>query len=291
MANADILIKYEGGDADRHLVEMRALGNSLLGFERIISDGLIFLGEDRLPKRGERHALVVRAKEPVIGSSEIPVILTQATGLLPFAWWLMQTGAAEAVSYFATYVFTKLSGRNSEAQAALDAMVKMREIEAKERTISQQQWLEHDAGWRDQLFALTNRLAASAIRAVTPVGPSVDHFKLNGTKAPTLLVDLPTADAIRAKGELEVTDLRPIDLRVDGFVHHSKKLNVENPELPGCYISADVRDPVFDQVPNVYTEAAAIQSIIRVQAKLGYRAGILERIYIMDHGERLDDAA
>lgn len=291
MADADIVIKYEGGDADRHLVEMRALGHSLLGFERIISDGLIFLGEDRLPRRGERHALVVRAKEPVIGSSEIPINLTQAAELLPFAWWLMQTGAAEAVSYFASYIFTKLSGRNSEAQAALDAMVKMRGIEAKEQAINQHQWLEHEAGWRDQLLTLTHRLAMPAIRAVTPVGPSVDHFKLNGSKAPALLVDLPTADAIRAKGELEVTDLRPMELRVDGFVHHSKKLNVENPELPGLYISADVRDPIFERVPNVYTAAAATKSAIRVQAKLGYRAGVLERIYIMDHGDRLDDAA
>jgi hypothetical protein len=284
MADADIVIKYEGGDADRHLVEMRSLGNSLIGFERIISDGLIFLGEDRLPKRGERHPLVVRAKEPVIGSSEIPVILTQAAGLLPFAWWLMQTGAAEAVSYFTTYVFTKLSGRNGEAQATLDAMIRMREIEGRERLLSQQQWL-------DCLTTLVGRLARPAIQAVYPVGPSVDQFKLNGTKAPALLVDLPTADAIRAKGELEVTDLRPIDVRVDGFVHHSKKLNVENPEMPGAYIYADVRDPIFEQVPNIYTQAAANQSTIRVQAKLGYRAGVLERIYIMDHGDRLDDAA
>ncbi|MEQ1496292.1 MAG: hypothetical protein ABL912_11125 [Novosphingobium sp.] len=284
MADADIVIKYEGGDADRHLVEMRSLGNSLIGFERIISDGLIFLGEDRLPKRGERHPLVVRAKEPVIGSSEIPIILTQATGLLPFAWWLMQTGAAEAVSHFVTYVFTKLSGRNREAQVTLDTMVKMREIEGKERLLSQQQWL-------DALTTLVGRLARPAIQAVYPVGPSVDQFKLNGSRAPALLVDLPTADAIREKGELEVTELRPIDLRVDGFVHHSKKLNVENPELPGGYISADVRGPIFEQVPNVYTEAAATQAVIRVQAKLGYRAGILERIYIMDNGDRLDDAA
>jgi hypothetical protein len=88
-----------------------------------------------------------------------------------------------------------------------------------------------------------------------------------------------------------VTELRPINLRVDGFVHHSKKLNVENPDQAGAYISADVRDPVFEQVPNVYTEAAANKSVISVQAKLGYRAGLLERIYIMDHGDRLDDVA
>lgn len=291
MADADIVIKYDGGDADRHFVEMRSFGNSLLGFERIISDGLIFLGEGRLPRRGERHARIVKAKEPVIGSTELPIVLTQAAGLLPLGWWLLQTGAAEAVSYFATYVFTKLSGRKTEAQEALEALVKMREIEAKERVAAERQWLEHEASWRDQLFTLTNRLAMSAIRAVAPIGPSVDQFKLNGSKAPPLLVDLPTADAIRARGELEVTELREIELRVDGFVHHSKKLNVENPEQPGCYISADVRDPIFEQVPNAYTEAAANQSVIRVRAKLGYRAGLLERIYIMDSETRLDDAA
>ncbi|MEZ5709422.1 MAG: hypothetical protein R3E02_11665 [Blastomonas sp.] len=291
MAEADIIVKYEGGDADRHNVEMRALGNSLLGFERIISDGLIFLGENRLPKRGERHKLVVKAREPVVGSSQLLVDLTPYAGLLPFAWWMMQTGAAEAVSYFMTYVFTRLSGRNRESQNALDAMTKMREIEARERIATQQQWLESEAQWRDQLFALTNKLALAAIRAVTPVGPSVDTFKLNGSAAPLLIIDLPTADAIREKGELEVTELQQIDLRVDGFVLHNRKLNVENPNIPGSYISADVRDPVFEQVPNAYTEAAANRSIIRVQAKLGFRSGLLERIYIMDHGDRLDDAA
>lgn len=291
MSDADIVIKYEGGDADRHFVEMRSLGNSLIGFERIISDGLIFLGEDRLPKRGERHPLVVRAKEPVVGSSEIPIMLTQATGLLPFAWWLLQTGAAEAVGHFVTYVLAKLGGRNGEAQAACDAMVEMRRVEADERIETQKLWLEHEARRQDQLIELVNRLAVPAIRAVTPVGPSVNQFKLSASNITPLIVDLPTADAIRAKGELEITELRTIDLKVDGFVHHSKKLNVEHPDQPGHYISADVRDPAFEQIPNAYAEAAARQAVMRVQAKLGYRAGLLERIYIMDHGTPMHDAA
>lgn len=302
MAGADLVVKYQGGDAEKHNVEMRALGHSLIGFERILSDGLIFLSEDRLPKRGERHTLIVHAREPRVGSSEIEVFLTQATGLLPLGWWLMEVGAGEAVSHFATWVFAKLGGQNADAKAALKAMERMREIEAKERVATreieanerldaQRQWLEHEAGWRDRLFALTDKLSNAAIQAVRPIGPSVDNFKLNGSKAPPLLVDLPTADVIRAKGELEVTDLQPIDLRVDGFVHHNKKLNVEHPELSGRFMSADVRDPLFDSVPNAYTEAAANKSTLRVQAKLGYRAGALEKIYIMDLGDRLDNAA
>lgn len=291
MIEAELVIKYDGGDAAQHTVEMRALGLSLLGFERIVSDGLIFMGYNRLPKRRERHHLAVKAREPAIGSTTIPFDIADSLALLPFGWWLMQTGAGEVVSHWMTFVFTKLSGRQSEAQAAMNALVKMREQELAGQAENQRQWLEHEAGWRDQLFQLTNRLAHAAIQAVTPIGPSVDTVRLNGSSAPPLLIDLPTADAIRAKGELEVTPLQSIDLRLDGFVHHTKKLNVENPESPGSFISADIRDPAFEQVPNAYTETANIKGVLRVQAKLGYRAGVLEKIYIMDHGDRLDDAA
>lgn len=295
MEKPDLIVKYEGGDADKHNVEMRSLGHSLIGFERIISDGLIFLGENRLPTRGERHTLNVHAREPQVGSSEIEVFLTQGAGLLPLGWWLLEVGAGEAISYFTTWVFSKHGGRKAEAKAAHDAMVRMREIEAEERIASreieakerleaQKQWLDHDAGWREGLYQLTDKLAIPAAQAVRPVGPSVDRFKLNGSKAPSFLMDLPTADVIRAKGELEVTELRLMELKVDGFVHHNKKLNVENPDRPGKFISADVRDPQFEKMPNAYTEAAANQSTLRVQAKLGYRGGNLDRIYIMDVG-------
>lgn len=287
---SDLKISYSGGDADKHAVEMRALALSLLGMEKIISDGLIFMGEDRMPKRKERHQLAVKAKEPEAGSAVIPVDLDSLATLLPLGWWVLQTGAGEVVGHFMTYVFALLGSRKSEADEAMEQLARIREIEARERVETQRQWLEHEAGWRDQLFTLANRLAAAAIKAVTPVGPSVDQLKLNGA-APPFTVDLPTADAIRAKGELEVTELREIDLRLDGFVHHSKKLNVENPESPGTFISADIRDPAFETVPNVYTEAANTKSTLRVLAKLGYRAGVLEKIYVMDHGGRLDDAA
>ena len=63
MAEAQLIIKYDGGDAAKHTVEMRALGLSLIGFERIVSDGLIFMGHNRLPKRRERHELAVKARE------------------------------------------------------------------------------------------------------------------------------------------------------------------------------------------------------------------------------------
>ena len=58
MADADFRIVYEGGDADGHAMDMRALALSMLGAERIISDGLIILTERRLPRRGERAPVI-----------------------------------------------------------------------------------------------------------------------------------------------------------------------------------------------------------------------------------------
>lgn len=165
MAEAQLIIKYDGGDAAKHTVEMRALGLSLIGFERIVSDGLIFMGHNRLPKRRERHQLAVKAREPSIGSTEIPFDIVQSLPLLPLGWWLMQTGAAEVVSHWITFAFAKLSGRSGEPQAAMEALVKMREFELADKAETQRQWLEHDAGWRDQLFALANRLAPAAVQA------------------------------------------------------------------------------------------------------------------------------
>ena len=291
MTEAQLIIKFDGGDAAHHSVEMRALGLSLIGFERIVSDGLIFMGHNRLPKRRERHQLVVKAREPARGSTEIPFDIAQSVSLLPLGWWLLQTGAGEIVSHWMAFVFARLSGRRDEEQVALDALLKSREQELAAKAESEQRWLEHEAEWRDQLFALANRLANPAIQAVTPVGPSVDSVKVQGSAVSPFLIDLATADAIRAKGDLEVTSLKEIELRLDGFVHHTKKLNVENPERPGTFISADVRDPAFEAVPNAYTETANVKGVLRVKAKLGYRAGALEKIYILDHSGRLDDAA
>lgn len=285
MADDQIFMKYEGGDADRHSVEMRALGNSMIGLERIISDGLIFFGHGRLPRRGERHELVVRAKEPVTGSSIIPVSLDVATGLLPLGWWLLQTGAGHVITTWMSLVFSKLSGQAGGVQMALESLVKMREIEARERLAAQKMWLASEEHSRELMLRLVDRLSPAAIRAVSPIGPSVDQLTFNAPGSTSTTVDLPAADAIRSKGELVISDLQSLVVKVDGFVHHSKKLNIENPESPGSFISADVRDPSFDDPPNIYTEAAAARTSIQVQAKLGRRNHVLERIYIM-HGQK-----
>lgn len=89
------------------------------------------------------------------------------------------------------------------------------------------------------------------------------------------------ADAIRAKEILEVGDMEKIRVRVDGVTIHNRSLKVELPEYPGKFYSAEVRDPAFDQTPNIYT--AAIGQFLDVEAKPTRRPnGDLVKLYIMN---------
>ena len=70
---------------------------------------------------------------------------------------------------------------------------------------------------------------------------------------------------------------------IDGVVLHNRTLKVEVPDRPGAFMTADVRDPIFDQAPNIYT--SAIGSSLEVEAKAVRRAdGELAKLYILNAG-------
>lgn len=232
--------------------------------------------------------VIVKAKEPRIGSSEIDAFLQTAPGVLPFVWSVLTDGTSNYVWRWVSFVLSYLGGRKKEANTHLEEMLNIIRAHGAERQHSQEQWIAHDAAWRDKIFAHLDRLVGPAIQAVAPVGPSVRSAGFSAGAAPLLKVDEPMADAIRSKGELEVGDLQDMTLRLDGFVHHTRRLNVENPEEPGQFLYADVKDPLFEDVPNVYTDAANRKATITVQAKPAYRSGKLERIYIMDFRAEID---
>jgi hypothetical protein len=292
VADTEILIKFEGGDADRyHGVDMRLLGRSLAGFDRIISDGLILITENRVARHRERAPIVIIAKEPRKGSAEFYGDLAPAIGMFPFAWQLVQDGAGKIVWSWVSFVLEYFGGRKADAEKHLETIVRLREIEAQERQLSEERWHEQMGAFRDQTFQVLNKLVDASQQAVSPVGPSVTKVNFISGPSPGTEIDAAKADAIRAGGDFDVGDLQRMTLKTDGFVFHNRKLNVHHPDGSGRFISADVKDPIFDKEENVYARAAARKASIRVQAKPVYRGGKLERLYIMDFEGEIDEAA
>ena len=283
MAEPNIAIRFDGGDASRNVIDMRLYGQSLMGLERIISDGIILLSARRLPKRGERAPLIVKAKEAIEGSHSTPALIAENSHLLQLGWSLLTSSGDEIIFNWVSFVLNWLSGNKNEAEKNLDALMETQRmhLEASERADIRRH--EEAEKWRALAYQLVDRLAGAGAQAVAPVGPSartLDFATRPG--AEPFRIDEPMADVIRSKGELEIDPMQELTLKTDGFAYHTRTVTVAHPEQPGKFIQAHVQDPIFDSEPNPYSEAASKAATIRVIGKIARREGVLKKIYLMD---------
>lgn len=278
----EITIKYEGGDADKHLVDMRLLGRSLQGFDQIMSAGIIFYIHKRIPKRGERAPVVVKTHAPKEGSQTIKAILDTAQFVLPLVWPSLTDGSSSYLWNFVSYIIKVNGGRKSEAKQHEDTILKILKDQAEERKQTLDTWMTNEAEWRNGLLHLANRLIPHSINAVAPIGASVKTTSFStGTAMPTL-IDEPIAEAIRSEGEIEISDIEVLDLKTDRFIHHNRRLNVLNPFKSDSYINAEINDPSAEIAPNSYSDAANRKATIRVHAKIAKRGQDVEKIYVLN---------
>lgn len=277
-----LIIKFDGGDADTHAVGMRALGRSLIGFDRLISDGIILVAARRLPKRGERAPVVIKAQEPRPGSHEIYAFIQEHSDELLLGVKILGDSSGNFIWEWTSCVLEYFGGRKMESQKHLDAILKLNAAHLAARDKSEERMLAEQDKWRNLLVRLIEREGRPAIEAVSAIGPSVRKLTLSTPTSQKTIIDEPMADAVRAKGEVEVSDLRTMSLKADGWIYHSRTLSVEHPDHNGKYISAKVRDPIGEEEPNVYADAARNKATITVQAKTAHRDAVLDSIYIMD---------
>lgn len=291
MDAGQLRIVYDGLDADQHQVDMRLFGRSLIGIDKIISDQIIFLTEHRRPNQRERAPLIIRAQPPIEGSAEVYGALAPAVGMLPLAWEFITSGSGDFLWRSLSWVLDYHAGRKSAAEQNLDALRELTKEQEKARSRSEARWLKSEAEWREGMFDLVKYLHPAAKNVVAPIGPSVERLQIGTREQKGEEFDVPEAAAIRFAGEAEVSDLEKMVISVDGFQHHNKTLKIERPDNPGSYMTADVRDPAFEDAPNIYTQAAEQKARLEVTGKRLYRGGKLERIYIFDAGRILPEAA
>lgn len=281
MSEVDFRIVYEGGEADQHVMDMRMLALSMLGAERIISDGLIILVHRRLPKRGERAPVIAKAREPGQGSVALLTLFNAIFGALPLGLPL----AKELVSHFLEEwwkaVIARFSGKPDVVEAAIKAMVDMNQAHLDSRDASDARRHEETMA----LIGILRRGIEGQQRPVEqfsiPVGPSVASATVYPDFTRAVPLNIPDAEAIRDSGKLDWGPLEQITLKTDGFRFHTSGLSVENPERDG-FLMARVRDPRFSEPENPYTEAAQRMAQIVVVGRRGYKASSLTGIEIVD---------
>lgn len=281
MDKADFNIIYRGGEADQNEMDMRLLAISLLGAEKIVSDGLVILVHKRLPKRGERAPVILKAREPRSGSLEILAMLNAIFGVLKLGLPLATQLASSFMEEWWKAVVARCSGKPDLAETIIKNFVEANKDHLTSRDASEAQRHEEIMAFLDIVRAGLLGQQRSAEQFVAPIGPSVQTATVQSVSTNPVLIGVGEADAIRDTGKLVWGPLEQLTLRTDGFKFHTNGLSVENPEREG-YLMARVRDPRFDDPENPYTEAAQRRSEIIVLGRRGYKEASLAGIDIVD---------
>lgn len=278
------IVKFDGGDADNHSIDMRLLGESLQGIDRIASDLIVAVLNQRVPKKGERTPFVVKAYEPRPGTLTIPVLIQESAGLLQAGWQIFGPNASDILANWFKAVLSYHSGKQSDAEVAIDQVAELAKLH--NEALNRVEAHRHDEilGMQSILRTVIERSGPAAAQTVAPVGPSVRRlwfFSPRKIETPSLEITVEDADKIREKSALDWSALQKITLQTDGYVFHNKRLSVAHPQKSG-FFSAEVEDPIAEIENNPYATAGARKAKIVVDAKLGFRSGILERMVILN---------
>lgn len=270
-----ITFKFEGGDADKHVIEARYYGAALIGLDKAVNDALLQIDRRRKPRRGERFGLYIVAKPPVAGSVDTPNELREIGWALPLVQEFILVHGRAYIEQFLAWLLKWHGGRRAEAAEHMDKMIEMLK-EANRHTEAE------NTAWRETMLALVDKLKPAAQDMVAPVGRSAGTLSIGIEGKPLVVVDEPMADAIRSKDEVEVLDMEEMTFRIDGVSLHNRQLKVEFPDSPGKYFAADVRDPAFEVEGNPYIDAFVKNQTVTVQAKRALKKGELHRLYVMN---------
>jgi hypothetical protein len=277
MPRGELVLRYDGlGAETEHMIDMRRLGNALVGLDKIITTGLIVVAEGRIPRRNERLPFRVVAGEPTANCvSVLAGVVTGAQQSFPFAMSVIQTGAADLIWNWVSYVFKVLGGRMKEADPHFERLMEL----TKEM---HQGDLQDREKMREFFLQVLDRIKPSAAAITAPVGESSNSVSFVEPKSgDATTLGIPMAEAVRSKEVLEVGDMREMKIRIDGITKHTRRASVISADQPDKFLPAEVRDPAFDQTPNIYTQALADDLEITVQATPTYRGEELYRLYIM----------
>lgn len=274
-------LTYDGGDADHHVMDMRLLGSSLQGADKIISDGLILLVHGRIPKRGERAPVVAKVRQPEAGSYDLTGALQDYAWMLPIGLPIAQQIVGTHISDWMTAVKATFSGKPEVAEAALQALADLNRDHLAARDASEIRSHDERMAYLDLIRQMLPQQQKPLEQFVAPVGRSVTTATFTPANAASVQIGVDDAEQIRAAGEVVWSPLQEITLKTDGFRFHTNGLSIENPERGG-YLMAKVSDPQFESPENPYTAAAQRRAEIVVLARTGRVGDQLVRIDIVD---------
>lgn len=265
-----IIIRFDGLDAERHKIELGALGESLKGLSRIIGVAGNFAATQRFVRHRDALAVRVVAREPEHGCFQI------------HAWieWVNQNSLFTTVIggltvTLVSYIFKSAAGQKEEMRqlrGALDTAIK--ELGTRDQTIV------------DRLLTTVDKMAEALLpatrQAVAPIGETVSKLTVSGTDptSPIAVVGLAEKQAIMSELDAEVGPESTYSIRITELDVETGNCRLALPHDADQRIAGRITDPAGTLPHNPYANALASQRPIFVRAKPIIKDGDIERLYI-----------
>lgn len=262
-------IRYEGGDASRHTIDLHQLGVSLQGLARVLAVSAHFVETGKYNKQFDTLSVRVVA-EPVEEHNcyELVATIMSISGNLGFWSGLGTTGIAAVVGY----VFNRRKGEEMKHLSA-----------ALNKTLDQQ------ATAQERMLATIERLADAlqpAVRqALAPIGQSVESINLRGKgeSQPRVVLDRETKELAAADKDNTITESRQMSGIISELDMLTGSCKVALGSDPSTRVSAKVVDPVIGRPNNPYVQAMAQLSVLDFIAKAEIDAeGEVVTLFISD---------
>lgn len=266
---AVIPIRYDGLDAERHQMDLGALGESLQGMSKVLSVIGHFAVTGKYAKQAQAlDVRVVAYEEPIANCFKIRTALdfVQQHGLL-------QGGIGSFITAIVSWAIAKNSNKSTEMKMLKDSL---------DKAIS-----EMAQGNAQTVQALTRTLERvvegvqpALRRAVTPIGSTCSSMTIGGDQGQAV-IDIPTAEAIRSETADEVDVERTYVLRLTemDLESHTGKVRLDG-EDGDSRISAVITDPAFSVSGNLYIQSFTTQTTIKATAKATLKEGSIVKLYI-----------
>jgi hypothetical protein len=279
-----IIIRYDGLDAEDHLIELGLLGSSIQGAARLLGSAGSIALTGQYAKQSQALFVRVLAGQPQAHCWELPAIITSilpvgmpVAPLLPMFKEAAREAATKAVTGIVNYAISKVGRRPKEAEMAENVAIKAlaemghtsrTAIEAMERVVSGQR---------------------PAIRLfVAPVGESCSVARIGDPAFGAVGVDAVTRQAIDEPDTAEIREAADYEILISEFdlKNGSCKFSLRDQENPADRYVGEITDPIARQAKNPYSSALDHQRWLWVRAKAEVKDGQLERLFILDLAPR-----
>lgn len=277
-----VIIRYEGKDADRHVIDMMALGESIQGFGRIYSVIGHFVATGQYAKQWQALEVRAFATEPKAKCFQLGIDLQTVMQSQIFSGL-----AGSIITAIMAFIVARSSNKSEEMRHLRELLEQQLSAQTGQNERTTERLLQ-------TIEKLSDSLRASLKQAVTPIGQSCRHIDIIPHGRDSFSIDQATKDAILSSDDdTQLTPLRDFRIVITEMDKERGTAKVRLIEQDGdseadsedestARINAKISDPAFEATDNAYLASFVSGSALSVKAKASIKDGLIRMLYVSD---------